>query len=173
MKKRTWTVASMFIVAAIAGVSFVGFYGVEDAQATKEKVKIKSEEKMMDHRSKETSEKIEKSWRNALKVYDINDSEWTKIDYADRIHLTDTLSEEEKTSFYTAMFNAMEKHSKIGDMMPLMLVNKGKSKVIILFQHDEGKGKTVKIELALKEGVKSFSNDGASKEWTIEKVEEK
>jgi len=67
----------------------------------------------------------------------------------------------------------MEKHSKVGDMMPLMLVNDDKSKVIILFQHDEGKGKTVKIELALKGNAKSLSANESSKEWTVESVEEK
>ncbi len=173
MKKRTWTVASMFAVAAIAGVSLVSLYGIQDVQATKEKVKIKNEEKMMDHRPKEIREKIEKSWSNALKAYAIDDSEWTKIDYADSIHLTETLSQEEKTSFIDSMYGAMEKYSKIGDMMPLMLVNEDKSKVVILFQHDEGKGKTVKIELALKGEANSLTNDGASRKWTVENVEEK
>ncbi|KKX57102.1 hypothetical protein [Brevibacillus borstelensis] len=173
MKKRNVVITSMFTFAVLSGVAFGGFYGVEPVNAKKEKVEIKKEEKMSDYRPEEINKKIESSWEDALKTYEIDDSQWTKIDYADRIHLTQTLSDEEKTSFYDAMLGAMEKHSKVGDMMPLMLVNDDKSKVIILFQHDEGKGKTVKIELALKGNAKSLSANESSKEWTVESVEEK
>jgi len=176
LKKRTWMVVSMFTVAAIAGGSLGILYGAENAKASKMKAEVKQEDKMKIHRSKETNEKIEKAWKSAKETFAFDDSDWTQYDYADRSHFTETLSEQEKNSFYEAMLSAISEHQKVGDMMPILLVNKDKTKAVIMFKRDEGKGKSVKIELTLEEGSKSSisaKSDKESKEWKVDSVEEK
>ena len=176
MKKRMWIVTSLFAVAAIAGVGIGSFYGAEDANATKKKVEIKASDKMKDHRPKEVNEKIEKAWNNAKDTFEFDDSEWSAYEYADRSHFTETLSEEENSSFEDALLSAIMKHQKLGDMMPLLLVNSDQTKAVVLFQRDGGKGKSVKIELAMKKDSSkssSSSKEEKSKEWKVEDVEEK
>ncbi|MEJ8547274.1 hypothetical protein [Brevibacillus borstelensis] len=172
MKKSTRLIVSMFVVAAIAGGSFGVFYS--DANASKKQ--IEESDKMKKHRSKETNDKIEKSWKSAKETFEFDDSDWTKYDYADRSHFTKTLSEQEKSSFYEAMLNAMSEHQKVGDMMPILMVNKDKTKAVIMFKRDEGKGKSVKIELALEGDSKasiSAESDKETREWKVDSVEEK
>jgi hypothetical protein len=81
------------------------------------------------------------------------------------------MSEQEKSSFYEALLSAMSEHQKVGDMMPVLLVNSDKTKAVILFKRDEGKGASVKIELTLAEGT--TKSDKASKVWKVDSVEEK
>jgi len=158
----------MFAVAAIAGGSF---YGAEDANASKMTADVKQADKMKIHRSKETNEKIEKAWKSAKETFTFDDRGWTQYDYADRSHFTATMSEQEKSSFYEALLSAMSEHQKVGDMMPVLLVNSDKTKAVILFKRDEGKGASVKIELTLAEGT--TKSDKAPKVWKVDSVEEK
>jgi hypothetical protein len=166
-------VVGMFAVAAIFGGSF---YGAEDAKASKMTADVKQADKVKIHRSNETKEKIEKAWNSAKETFAFDDRGWTQYDYADRSHFTATMSEQEKSSFYEAMLSAMSEHQKVGDMMPILLVNNDKTKAVILFKRDEGKGASVKIELTLAEGSTSSTSaksDKASKVWKVDSVEEK
>jgi hypothetical protein len=170
VKKRAWIVVGMFAVAAIAGGSF---YGAEDAKASKMTADVKQADKMKIHRSKETNEKIEKAWNSAKETFAFDDRGWTQYDYADRSHFTATMSEQEKSSFYEAMLSAMAEHQKVGDMMPILLVNNDKTKAVIIFKRDEGKGTSVKIELTLAEGSTPSDSTKESRAWKVDSVEEK
>ncbi|MGG3851759.1 hypothetical protein ABEV02_22125 [Brevibacillus agri] len=175
MKKRKASIATLFTVAALAGIGFGNFITVEQAGAkSKDLIDVASNK-----RPEKVNQNIVKSWRVATATYDIDTQEWTQYDYTDRYKFLDTLSQQEKNSFSDAFVEAMANNSKEGDSMPLVLVNDKKDRVVFLFQRDFGTGKSVKIELVAKQVKQqnqiSKNSEGvySEKEWDVGSIEEK
>ncbi|MFW5437484.1 hypothetical protein [Paenibacillus apiarius] len=152
------------ITFLFAGVIVAGLLVGRSIHSDPVSNKIESADKMRDHRPNETNQKLDRSWNELIEKFNIDVSDLFQVDYSDNHHIWEKFKRNEQISFTDSLKKAMESH-KIGDLLPVLLIDKDATKTIMLFHRDDGKGKAVKVIL-------STRNTTKGKEWFVDGVPE-
>ncbi len=110
--------------------------------------------------------KLDKSWNESLNKFDLNRNDWRFFDWFNTEEITVSMSEADKSNYLDSLTNSVNSVRQKGDLVPIVLVNRDITKTIVLFQRNEGEGKSVKVVLIAKK-----SKQGTN--WVIESTTEK
>ncbi|NRQ53513.1 hypothetical protein [Brevibacillus sp. HD1.4A] len=129
---------------------------------------------MKEKRSDELNQKLEHSWQVAIGKFGINEQAFNKFDWFDTDLITMNLQEPESSNLNDGLTNALNEVREAGDLVPVVLTTPDLAEIFILFQRDEGQGKSVKLKVSSYFAeIENKHQKIVTRKWKLDSVEEK